>query len=316
MTPFALSPSSSPLTPNIPHRGRFAPSPTGPLHLGSLYTALASFLHARARNGEWFLRIDDVDSLRTVPSAADSIQRTLERYGLNWDGSVVFQSRNLEAYRHAIEQLAAKGLLYACTCSRRELAALHQEDPEHFAYPGLCRLKNHHRAQAHALRIMVNNEPVTLVDQLQGRFQQDLASDIGDFIVRRRDGIYAYHLATVLDDARLEITEVVRGVDLLESTPRQIYLQRQLNLSTPDYLHAPLIVDAQGQKLSKQAGALPLGGDNPSRTLFSLLHLLNQNPPLELQTAPTAEILTWAIAAWDVSKLCVETKIAIPAPLG
>jgi glutamyl-Q tRNA(Asp) synthetase len=260
--------------------------------LGSLYTALASFLRARAQDGEWFLRIDDIDSPRTVPSAADSIRKTLEQHGLYWDGSVVFQSVNLEAYQRGIEELAENGLLYACTCSRRELIALNHTDTEHFAYPGLCRLKNHDRAQPHALRIKVNAEPVAVVDQLQGTFQQDLASEVGDFIVRRRDGIYAYHLATVLDDDRAEITEIVRGIDLLESTPRQIYLQRRLGLTTPNYLHLPVIVDAQGQKLSKQTGALPVTGDHPSRTLFCLLNLLNQSPPLDLQTAPPAEILS------------------------
>ena len=300
--------ASYPSTPNDTslsgkYRGRFAPSPTGPLHLGSLYTALASFLQARANRGEWLLRIDDVDSLRNIPSAADSILRTLDRHGLHWDGEVVFQSRNLETYQAALVQLESAGLLYSCTCSRQELIALARRDPDQAGYPGICRHQGHDRQKPHALRIKVDGGTVVFTDELQGEVRQDLAAEIGDFIVRRRDGIYAYHLATVIDDHEAGITEVMRGIDLLESTPRQIHLQRELNLPTPVYRHIPVVLDAQGNKLSKQTGALPVDDAHPSRTLFTLLNLLNQSPPNELQTAPPDEILQWAVATWDVGNL-------------
>jgi len=285
------------------YRGRFAPSPTGPLHLGSLYTALASFLQARSLRGEWLLRIDDVDSLRTIPSAADRILRTLEWHGLHWDGEVVFQSRNLEAYQRALEALESNGLLYPCTCTRQELTALTRQNSDHNAYPGVCRGQSRDLRQPHALRVKAGDITIAFADTMQGEFRQDLAAEVGDFIVRRRDGIHAYHLATVIDDHRAEITEVMRGIDLLESTPRQIHLQRLLKLPTPSYRHIPVVANAQGNKLSKQSGAVPVDDAHPSRTLFTLLNLLNQSPPKELQTGPPDEILQWAIAAWDVGKL-------------
>jgi len=313
---FDLSASHSSRLPPEPntsiYRGRFAPSPTGPLHLGSLYTALASFLQARAHRGEWLLRIDDVDSLRTAPAATDRILRTLERHGLHWDGPVVFQSRNLETYQKAIETLESRGLLYPCTCTRQELMSLARSVPEPIAYPGLCRFRDRDRNRPHALRVKTDGEIIIFVDKMQGRFQQDLAAEIGDFIVRRRDAIHAYHLATVIDDCEAGITQVMRGFDLLESTPRQIHLQRLLDLPTPDYLHVPVIVDAAGNKLSKQSGALPVNDAHPSPTLFRLLTLLNQSPPRELQTAPPKAILSWAIGAWDIGKLPAGGRITAP----
>lgn len=285
------------------YRGRFAPSPTGPLHLGSLYTALASFLQARSLGGEWLLRMDDADTPRVVAGADDAIRITLERFGLLWDGPVVYQSLEVEAYRAALERLDADGWLYACVCSRKTLAALPHAIGEHAAYPGTCRHAQHDRRQPHALRVKVGDTTLRVDDKLQGAKDWDLACEVGDFIVFRRDGLVAYHLATAVDDWRAGVTEVMRGIDLLPSTPPQIYLQRLLGLPTPDYRHIPIIVDRHGAKLSKQNFAEAVDGRHPSPTLHLLLGLLKQSPPDELQKAPPAEILAWAIAHWDTSRL-------------
>ncbi|MDD5037329.1 MAG: tRNA glutamyl-Q(34) synthetase GluQRS [Methylococcaceae bacterium] len=291
------------------YRGRFAPSPTGPLHLGSLYTALAGFLQAKSLQGEWLLRIDDIDAPRVVPGSIDSILHTLDRFALHWDGPVAYQSRQHKSYHLALERLAAEGRLYACTCSRKSLTTLNP-DRSTF-YPGICRHARFDRRQPHALRLKVDETVIEYEDKLQGPYRQDLAREIGDFILLRRDGIVAYHLATVIDDARAGITEVFRGVDLQESTPRQIYLQHQLSLPTPEYLHIPVLVDHRGCKLSKQNGALAVDERNPGSTLFHLLNLLEQSPPDELCEAQPEEILAWAVPAWDASRL-TGTDVRIP----
>lgn len=282
------------------YRGRFAPSPTGPLHLGSLYTALASFLEARSRQGEWLLRIDDIDTPRVVPGAADGILRTLEYFRLHWDGPVIWQSTRLDAYRQALATLMDKGLTYPCLCTRKQLTHLVGETA---VYPGYCRHAHHSPNEAHALRLRAEGQIIGVTDQLQGEYRQDFSREIGDFVLRRRDGIHTYHLATVVDDAQTGVTEVLRGLDLLDSTPRQILLQRLLGLPTPAYLHIPLVVDRAGIKLSKQMGATAVDHGHPSATLHQLLILLRQNPPNDLSTAPLEEVLAWAIAHWDVYKL-------------
>ena len=289
------------------YRGRFAPSPTGPLHLGSLYTALAGFLQAKSHRGEWLLRLDDADAPRVAKGASDSIMRTLERFALYWDGPVVYQSRELEAYQAALEQLDANGRLYPCTCSRKDLAAL----SDRTAYPGICRHARHNRRQPHSLRVISDGDDIHVEDKLQGSHHWNLASEVGDFSVYRRDRIVAYHLATVIDDWQAGVTEVLRGFDLLESTPLQIHLQRLLGLLTPDYLHIPVIVDRQGVKLSKQNLAEAVEGHDPSPTLFALLGLLKQDPHDELHNAPPEEILAWAVEHWDVSRL---SGIAVAEP--
>lgn len=293
------------LIPSKPqYRGRFAPSPTGPLHLGSLYTALASFLQAKAQQGEWRLRIDDVDSFRTAADATDRILQTLEAFGLQWDGPILHQSSRFEAYRTAIERLELLERLYACTCSRKDLAAYSGENAETLIYPGFCRNKNRSTlTDPYALRVITENSTVIFEDALQGTQSQNLAREVGDFIVLRRDRVYAYHLATVLDDFEQGITEVVRGVDLLDSTPRQIYLQRLLGLSTPTYAHVPVLVDSDGIKLSKQTFADPVDERNPSSILVELLTLLNQNPPRDLASASKQDILDWAVRNWDISRI-------------
>jgi len=294
------------------YRGRFAPSPTGPLHLGSLCTALAGFLQAKSRQGEWLLRLDDADAPRVAPGAGDAIRRTLERFALHWDGPVALQSQAAEAYQAALARLDEAGLLYPCTCSRKTLAALPCAPQGPAPYPGTCRGGGRERRQQpHALRVTVGDAVVRVDDKLQGARRWDLAREFGDFIVYRRDGIVAYHLATVVDDARAGVTEVLRGYDLLASTPLQIHLQRLLGLPTPDYRHVPVIVDRQGVKLSKQNLAEAVDAKNPSPTLLALLRLLGHPPPAELGKAPPAEILAWAVACWDVSRLS-GTELAEP----
>lgn len=295
----------------LKYRGRFAPSPTGPLHLGSLYTALASFLQAKSCQGEWLLRIDDADGPRVAHGANDAILRTLERLGLAWDGPVVFQSREMDAYRSALRRLEQVGCLYPCICSRRVLSALPRSPSGHIVYPSTCRFASPDTRQPYALRVVTDNARIFFNDLIQGPQDWDIGKAFGDFIVFRRDGIFAYHLATVIDDFQAGITEVLRGVDLLDSTPLQIHLQHLLGLPMPNYRHIPIIVDAHGIKLSKQNLAKPVDGHNPSATLFSLLVLLGQSPPQALENAPPAEILAWAIPAWDISRLS-GTQIAEP----
>lgn len=214
-------------------RGRFAPSPSGPLHFGSLVAALGSFLAARSRGGQWFVRIEDVDTPRSLPGAADHILRVLERFGLTWDGSVLYQSQRTDYYQAALEQLETVGLVYPCTCSRRDIAQHLNGDSGELIYPGTCRNGTSRTDREPALRIRTGIRPIRLIDGIQGVYQQCLESQVGDFVVRRTDGLFAYHLAVVVDDAEQAITHVMRGSDLLSSTPRQIYLQRCLGLPPP-----------------------------------------------------------------------------------
>ena len=282
------------------YRGRFAPTPSGPLHLGSLLTALASYLDARAHQGQWLVRIDDVDPYRARRGADDRILFGLEALGLSWDGPVARQSQRLERYRNALETLAKRGLIYACTCSRKTLA-----DPGNQGiYPGTCR-KRPPAAQpdGHALRLVVPDRSIRFKDRIQGPVAQDLAREVGDFILFRRDQAFAYHLATVVDDADRRITDIVRGHDLLESTPRQIHLQELLALPTPQYAHTPILTDASGRKLSKRTLAPEAETRYPGKILCQLLRWLRLAPPDELMKAPPVEILDWAIPRWRLEPL-------------
>ncbi|WP_244848290.1 tRNA glutamyl-Q(34) synthetase GluQRS [Caballeronia sp. SL2Y3] len=250
------------------YRGRFAPSPTGPLHAGSLVSALASFLDARAHGGTWIVRIEDVDSPRTVPGAADDILATLARFGMHSDEPPVWQSRRDDAYSRAFAQLQGDGLVYPCGCTRREIAdSLVHAHARHatLAYPGTCRSGlNGRPARAWRLRVPDGDAArVTFVDRWQGPQSQDLATEVGDFALKRADGLWAYQLAVVVDDADAGITHIVRGADLLDSTARQIYLQRCLGMPTPAYLHVPVVNNDIGEKLSKQTGATPLDTTAP-----------------------------------------------------
>jgi len=272
------------------YRGRFAPSPTGPLHFGSLVAAVASWLDARAAGGEWLVRIEDVDETRTVPGAAEEILGQLAAFGLDHDGEVVWQSRRKALYESALDRLRAGGLVYRCRCSRKEIAdsAL--------------------RGIAGADRFLAEGTPVHFVDRVQGPIAQDVARDVGDFVLKRRDGLHAYQLAVVVDDADQEITDVVRGADLLASTPRQILLGRALGYATPRYLHIPVATNAAGEKLSKQTLAPGIDSREAGAQLAAALAFLGQPKPTV--TAPRS-ILEQAVATWDPDR--IPRKPAVPA---
>ena len=278
-------------------RGRFAPSPTGPLHFGSLVAAVGSYLNARAANGEWLVRLEDLDPPRVEAGAADRILHVLDKLGLEWDGDVVNQSRRLDLYRDAIRELSQSGLTYYCTCSRRDIALAGPPGIEGARYPGTCRVAGHKNGHA-STRIVTDDKEIGFVDRVQGYQTQRLQSDVGDFIIQRRDGLIAYQIAVVVDDAEQGITEVVRGSDLLDSTPRQIYLQCLLDLPSPEYAHLPVVVDANGNKLSKQTGARPIDTGKDPQVLFRALEFLGQRPPLELRGAKAAELLGWGVNNW------------------
>jgi glutamyl-Q tRNA(Asp) synthetase len=286
-----------------PARGRFAPSPTGPLHFGSLTAALASHLDMRSCGGEWLVRIEDLDPPREVPGAADDILRTLEALGLEWDGTVRYQSRRTESYASALRSLVAGGMAYPCACSRREIATIAHIGIDGPIYPGTCREGLSAGRRPRAWRLRVPAGEVELLDESFGSLWQDVAKEVGDFVLRRADGLFAYQLAVVVDDADQEITRVVRGADLLDSSQRQIVLQRLLALPTPAYLHIPVALDAGGHKLSKQTQACALDRRAPGPALFAALYFLRQAPPAELARAPAREILHWAASNWRAEAL-------------
>jgi glutamyl-Q tRNA(Asp) synthetase len=299
------------------YRGRFAPSPTGSLHFGSLVTAVGSYLEARKHQGSWLVRMEDLDTPRTVVGASDDILRTLEVLGLTWDEEVLYQSRRTPAYAEALHKLQHSGMAYPCACSRKEIAdsALHGIEGQ--IYPGTCREGLSPDKQARAWRVRtdmqaeaVRTEPsaqtrssIDFEDALQGYLTQRLEHEVGDFVVLRADGLFSYQLAVVVDDAFQNITHVVRGADLLASTPRQIYLQRLLGLAVPGYLHLPIAINAQGEKLSKQTLATPVDIKNPSATLLHALTFLRQGPPAELGRYDVDSVMRWAIAHWDKDRL-------------
>ena len=282
------------------YRGRFAPSPTGPLHFGSLLAAVASWLDARAHGGEWLVRIEDVDTTRTVPGAADDILRTLDAFGLHWDGEVVRQGERAERYRGALEALAAKDLVYRCRCSRREIADSAVAGIDGPVYPGTCRGLGLPAATEGADRFRVAPGSVGFEDRVMGRIEQDVAADVGDFVLRRRDGLYAYQLAVVVDDADQGITDVVRGSDLLLSTPRQVLLQRSIAFPTPRYLHVPVAAHANGQKLSKQSRAAPVEASKPREALARALGFLGQEVG---SAADPEELLAAAVKSWQITRI-------------
>lgn len=296
-------PSSS--LPTQAYRGRFAPTPSGPLHFGSLITALGSALDAYAQNGEWYLRIDDLDPPRVAPGAIDAILRALECYGFAWHGPVQYQSRRRDAYEAALAELGHLGVVYACACTRREIADSVVSQRGAAVYPGTCRAGLAPGKTARAIRVNVQDVRVTLQDRLQGELVLDLGREVGDFVVKRADGLFAYQLAAVVDDAALGITDIVRGADLIDSSLRQIYLQQLLRLPMSRYLHLPVAVNALGEKLSKQTLAPPLDLQHPGPTLVRALAFLHQAPPAELMRASIAEIWHWARANWDPSRLPV-----------
>lgn len=281
---------------NSSYVGRFAPTPSGYLHFGSLVAALASYLDARAVGGRWLLRMEDLDPPREVPGAQDAILRTLETYGFEWDGELERQSERHAQYAAVTAHLLSQGLAYACICSRKQL--------EGYAgvYPGFCRNACHAEQNA-AIRIRVPELDYHFIDRVQGEFHQHLGREVGDFVIRRRDGLFAYQLAVVLDDAWQGITDVVRGADLLDSTPRQLYLQELLGLPQPRYLHVPLIIQPDGHKLGKSYRSPPLPADQAGPLLLRALRALGQPAPADLRDAAPRQLLEWGIAHWDATRI-------------
>ncbi|AIC22382.1 MULTISPECIES: tRNA glutamyl-Q(34) synthetase GluQRS [Pseudomonas] len=283
--------------------GRFAPTPSGHLHFGSLVAALASYLDARAAGGRWLLRMEDLDPPREEPGAQAAILKALESYGFEWDGEMVRQSERHAAYAEVLDRLFNQGLAYACTCSRKQL------EPYHGIYPGLCRNAGHSQEDA-AIRLRVPELEYRFTDRVQGEFRQHLGRDVGDFVIRRRDGLYAYQLAVVLDDAWQGVTDIVRGADLLDSTPRQLYLQELLGLPQPRYLHVPLITQPDGHKLGKSYRSPPLAEDQATPLLLRALRALGQKTDSEMVHASPREVLSWGIEHWDA--LLIPRTLSVP----
>jgi len=263
------------------YRGRFAPTPSGPLHFGSLVAAMASYLDARWKDGEWLLRIEDVDPPRVLPGAADEILRTLEAFGFEWDGAVVYQSRRSESYRAALEFLRRLGLIYPCACSRKQLAETARRGVDGPVYPGNCS-GGRGGGDSLALRFRVPDLRVVFEDAALGRVACNVADECGDFVLRRADGVYTYQLAVVVDDAEQGISHIVRGADLLTSTPRQVVLQQALGWPTPAYLHLAVVMDEHGDKLSKQTLARPVDPASPLPALHAAAAFLGLRLPAGL----------------------------------
>ncbi|MBI3374726.1 MAG: tRNA glutamyl-Q(34) synthetase GluQRS [Betaproteobacteria bacterium] len=283
--------------------GRFAPSPTGPLHFGSLIAALGSWLDARSARGAWLLRIEDLDWPREQPGAAAEILSVLEACGLNWDGEIVLQSRRNDLYRAALERLREGGATYACACTRREIADSAPAIDGARVYPGTCRAGLAEGRAQRAVRVRTTDEPVIFEDRLFGRHVQSVGHEVGDFVLWRADGLFAYQLAVVVDDAAQGVTDVVRGADLIDSTARQIHLQRLLGLPTPRYLHLPVAVNASGEKLSKQTRAKPVDPACAGPELVRAFVFLGHPPPAEIAHAPPRDLLDWGARNWDPARI-------------
>lgn len=283
--------------------GRFAPSPTGPLHFGSLLTAVASYLDARANQGNWLVRMDDLDQPRCVKGADSDILRTLEAYGLYWDGEVMYQSHRQTAYEAALEQLQQEKLVYACGCTRREIADIAHAGIEGPVYPGTCRPGLPAGKTARSIRLCTPDNVIVLQDRIQGEIKQHIQQEVGDFIVRRADGLFAYQLAVVVDDAEQQISDIVRGSDLLTSTPRQISLQQLLGVKTPSYAHLPVAVNQFGNKLSKQTHAHPVDIKHARVTLLQVMHFLHQPVIKDMPDMSLDEFWPEAIAHWQPGRI-------------
>jgi len=288
--------------------GRFAPTPSGPLHFGSLVTALASYCEARSKQGKWLLRIEDVDTPRNVEGSAKAIIASLEAFGFEWDGEIDYQSKHFEQYEQVLQSLLNQKRCYACECSRRTLREAHaQSGPLGLIYPGICKTKKLNQKN-HSIRVDTSGSGVVdYTDIVYGSVTFNIEKQLGDFVLRRADGVFAYHLAVVIDDERQGINQIVRGADLLEATCLHLYLQKILGYHQPDYLHIPLVRNAQGDKLSKQTGATAIDPDKRVSLLIAALTTLGQPVSSDMQQATTEEILIAAINDWD------RTKVPVPA---
>ncbi|MGQ0587695.1 MAG: tRNA glutamyl-Q(34) synthetase GluQRS [Gammaproteobacteria bacterium] len=287
------------------YRGRFAPTPSGPLHLGSLLAATASWLDARSRGGSWLLRIDDLDRARCPPGMDAQILRQLEAHGLRWDETPRYQSDHLDQYRDALAQLERRDFVYACTCSRAALKAASRRGPDDFVYPGACR--DAQRTGRASRRLRLGDQALCFDDGWQGRQCRSLAAEVGDFVVRRADGQYAYQLACAVDEVRQGVTDVVRGADLLGSTFRQLRVLEMLGLPPPGYRHLPVLADARGRKLSKQNHAPAVAAGQALSNLRRCLRLMNQD---DMDAASPEELLRNAAARWDATRVSRTAQIS------
>lgn len=285
------------------YRGRFAPSPSGPLHFGSLAAAVGSYLDARAHGGTWLVRMEDLDQPRTTSGAADAILRALEVLDMEWDETVMYQSMREEAYRAALDTLRARDLVYPCSCSRREIADSAVGGIDGPVYPGTCRKGLLAGRAARAERMLTRGARIEFSDAIQGRVVQDLERQVGDFVLKRADGPHAYQLAVVVDDAAQGITDIVRGADLLDSTPRQIWLQQQLGYATPRYAHLPVAVNVMGEKLSKQTLARAIDVSAPVPLLNAALEFLGQDAVPDCAPQDTRDFWRRAIAGWRLDRV-------------
>lgn len=292
---------SCPMPSVPPYRGRFAPSPTGLLHAGSLTTAVGSYLQARSQGGEWLLRMEDLDPPREMPGASTAILRTLEALGFAWDGPVVYQSQRLDAYQQALDQLIALQRAYPCACTRREIALAGHAGLDGIVYPGTCRAGVPAGRHGRAWRLRVPAGQTCFEDGVLGWIEQDVSACVGDYVLKRADGLFAYQLAVVVDDAWQGVNAVVRGADLLDSTTRQIVLQQALGVPTPSYVHLPVLVNAAGEKLSKQTLAPAIRPDAAAAELRLALIRLGHPPPADC--GGLAELWAWALAHWALSRV-------------
>lgn len=290
--------------------GRFAPSPTGPLHFGTLLAALGSYLLAKCSGGDWLLRIEDLDPPRVIPGSADTMLGLLEQLGFEWDGAVVYQSQRHARYQQIVEQLGDDGRVFSCSCTRREiLASAPHSGEEGPVYPGTCRDGAHGERSERAIRLRVPDENIAYSDSILGLQSQNLEKEVGDFVLHRVDGLFAYQLAVVVDDIDAGITQVVRGADLLSSTPRQIYLYRCLNAVSPEYFHLPLAFGDNGKKLSKRNGTIGLVHlGNGSNMLWRALEFLGQSPPEELFHSSPEELLRWGRNNFQMTTIPAENS--------
>jgi glutamyl-Q tRNA(Asp) synthetase len=284
---------------NLTYRGRFAPSPTGPLHFGSLIAAVGSYLDAKSAGGQWLLRMEDLDAPRCRAEWADDILRTLAAFGFEWDGPVTYQSQRTQFYREALLVLQSRQLVYPCVCSRKEIADSSVRGIDGPVYPGTCRTRLSADRPAYALRLRTDNAVISFTDAIQGSVIQDVENAVGDFVVQRADGLASYQLAVVVDDAAQQISHVVRGADLLHSTPRQIYLQWLLSLPTPHYAHLPVALNEAGEKLSKQTLAGPVDRCNPLPALAAAFAFLGHPPPLEMDAI--SSLWQWGLLKWQIA---------------
>jgi glutamyl-Q tRNA(Asp) synthetase len=287
-----------------PYIGRFAPSPTGPVHFGTLIAAVGSYLQAKKNNGNWLIRMEDVDTTRKVAGSDKEILNTLEAFGFEWDDEIIYQSQQTALYQSALEQLLSQSLLFPCVCTRNQLAESNSN-----IYPGTCRNRKLPEENKHALRLLARDVTIEFNDIVMGKQSQNIAQQCGDFVIKRRDALFAYQLAVVVDDALQGITEIVRGSDLLDSTPRQIYLQQLLAYPTPDYCHLPLAIDKHGNKISKSDNATRVDIKCRERLICEVLTFLGQNPPFDLTGSSIDDIWSWAVKHWDISQVPAKTHI-------